>query len=91
MFKILSFRSDGAFWPMAERSELERSHGANTLRGKLLAFGQRLRSDRAARQAMHELASLDDRTLRDIGITREQIWHAVRYGRDGALDIARWS
>ena len=44
---------------------------------------------------MFELETLDDRTLRDIGISRDQIWHAVRHGRGAtssdAFDIARWS
>ena len=33
------------------------------------------------RHATESLNGLDDRALRDIGITREEIRHAVRYGR----------
>ena len=96
MFKILTFRSDGAFWPLAERSDFEAGQqGAGTLLGKAMAAARRFRTEHAARRAMHELESLDDRTLRDIGVSRDQIWHAVRYGRgatSGAtFDIARWS
>jgi uncharacterized protein YjiS (DUF1127 family) len=93
MFNILTFRSYGAFWPLAERSE--DTSGQGTLRGKFAGLIQRLWSEHAARQAVYELEALDDRTLKDIGITRSEIWHAVRYGREAArgemLDIARWS
>lgn len=96
MFKILTFRSDGAFWPLAERPDVEAgTHRSDTLLGKLIALGRRVKADSAARQAMHELASLDDRTLHDIGVSRDEIWHAVRYGRGAtssdAFHIARWS
>ncbi len=96
MFKMLTFRSDGAFWPMSERSDFDAAtQGPSTLLGKTLALARRFRAEAAARHAMHELESLDDRTLKDIGIARDEIWHAVRYGRgaasDGAFDLARWS
>jgi uncharacterized protein YjiS (DUF1127 family) len=95
MFNILTFKSYGAFWPLAERSQAEDSAGQSTLRGKFTALVERLWSEHTARQAMYELEALDDRTLKDIGITRGEIWHVVRYGRDAAqgeiLDIARWS
>ena len=96
MFKMLSFRSDGAFWPLSERSEFGAAGGASGgLLGKAMVLMQRMWSDHAARQAMYELECLDDRTLKDIGIARDEIWHAVRYGRGavsgGALDLGRWS
>ena len=96
MFKILTFRSEAAFWPLAERTGAEAGTGASgTLLGKAMAMARRFRADHAARRAMHELESLDDRTLRDIGVSRDQIWHAVRHGRGAtsrdAFDIARWS
>ena len=96
MFKMMSFKSDGAFWPMSERSDFEARRGTpGTLLGKATALLQRMWSDHSARQAMYELECLDDRTLKDIGIARDEIWHAVRYGRGavsgGALDLARWS
>ncbi len=45
-----------------------------------------------------QLAEMDDRMLRDIGIERGQIWHATRHGREALLrsselqaDFTRWS
>jgi uncharacterized protein YjiS (DUF1127 family) len=38
--------------------------------------------EREVRRLMEELASLDDRTLRDIGLTRGDLGRAVRFGRD---------
>ena len=96
MFKLMSFKSDAAFWPFSERSDFETGRGApGTLLGKATALVQRMWSDHAARQAMYELECLDDRTLKDIGIARDEIWHGgtmagVR-SSDGALDLARWS
>ena len=34
-----------------------------------------------ARRAMHELASMGEDMLRDIGLTRDDVEHVVRYGR----------
>jgi uncharacterized protein YjiS (DUF1127 family) len=34
------------------------------------------------RRAVVDLQSMPDRMLRDIGLTREEIGHAVRFGRD---------
>jgi uncharacterized protein YjiS (DUF1127 family) len=42
----------------------------------------------AARRAMRSLASLDDRLLRDTGLDRGQIDHAVRRGRQAAKEAA---
>lgn len=36
---------------------------------------------RRYRSAVHQLADLDDRTLRDIGLTRGQIRKAAAFGR----------
>jgi len=91
MFKILSFRNDEAFWPLAEQPELSGRPASGGVLARLVALARRVRSDRAARLAMAELESLDERTLRDIGISRDQIWHAVRYGRGVTLDTTRWS
>jgi uncharacterized protein YjiS (DUF1127 family) len=95
MFKILTFRSDGAFWPLAERSGFSPTQASAGLLGKMTALVRRWQTERAARLAAEQLESFDDRTLHDIGISRDQIWHAVRYGRDAArgeaFDIARWS
>jgi uncharacterized protein YjiS (DUF1127 family) len=98
MFKLLTFRSEGAFWPLADPADS--SHASRFI--ALLAAARRataaIRSAMAARRAMQALAGLDDRMLRDIGIERSQIKWACRHGRDAALhssdlraDIARWS
>ena len=50
-------------------------------RSGILARFLDLIEDYRARQAAHELAKLDDRLLRDIGIDRGQIEHVVRFGR----------
>ncbi len=42
---------------------------------------QGLAAWRRHRAAVHQLADLDDRALRDIGLTRGQIRKAVLYGR----------
>jgi uncharacterized protein YjiS (DUF1127 family) len=95
MFKNLTFRSDGAFWPLAEPSGFQSTQASGGLLGMVTALVRRLQAERAARLATAQLESFDDRTLRDIGISRDQIWHAVRHGRDAArgeaFDIARWS
>ena len=100
MFKLISFRSDGAFWPFTERSHLDaRPH---SLIGGMLAAPRRavaaIGKEWAARRAMHALSSLDERMLRDIGIERGQIWHATRHGREALVrssdlraDFTRWS
>jgi uncharacterized protein YjiS (DUF1127 family) len=95
MFKTVTFRSDGAFWPLLERAEAGQAQASSGLVTKLMGLLHHVRSERAARRAMLELASLDDRTLKDIGIARDEIWHVVRYGREAlrseGFDIARWS
>jgi uncharacterized protein YjiS (DUF1127 family) len=102
MFKLISFRSYGAFWPFAERSDFDSQSRPHSLVGSVLTAPWRaaalLGKEIAARRAMHLLASLDDRTLRDIGIERGQIHYAARQGRhssrwaqDVRADIARWS
>jgi uncharacterized protein YjiS (DUF1127 family) len=40
----------------------------------------RIRNERRIRRAVDELKALDDRTLADIGVTRGDVEHAVRYG-----------
>jgi uncharacterized protein YjiS (DUF1127 family) len=77
---------------------LVRSH---SLSGSLVAAARwlaaRLAKELAVRRAMRSLASLDDRMLRDIGLERGQIDHAVRMGRqsakrldDARSDLMRW-
>jgi uncharacterized protein YjiS (DUF1127 family) len=48
--------------------------GVASIAGGVLAL---LRHWRERRQATHELLSLDDRLLKDIGLTRGDIWAAV--------------
>jgi uncharacterized protein YjiS (DUF1127 family) len=100
MFKLISFRSDGAFWPFAERSDIDGVAPPRSVLGGMLAAPWRaaaaLAKELAARRAMHLLTSLDDRMLRDIGLERGQIGYAARRGRiermhDVRADIARWS
>jgi uncharacterized protein YjiS (DUF1127 family) len=102
MFKLISFRSDGAFWPFAERSDFDSAARPRSLIGTMLAAPRHavtaLARELAARRAMHTLANLDERMLRDIGLDRDQIPHATRQGRraqmrmhDIRADIVRWS
>jgi len=41
-----------------------------------------LKSRRQIRRAVNELLALDDRMLADIGVSRGEIFNAVRHGRD---------
>ena len=102
MFKLISFRGEGAFWPFADRSDLDAVAQPRSLIGGLLAAPRRAASafvrGLATRRAVHALASLDERMLRDIGIERGEIGYAARQGRysprraqDARLDISRWS
>jgi uncharacterized protein YjiS (DUF1127 family) len=44
---------------------------------------------RQVRQAIRELESFDDHRLRDLGLTRQHIAHAVRFGRDPDIEASR--
>ena len=101
MLELITFRSDWAFWPLADQSEAPRHlAGAHASCGRAdgaVAARQEIRAELAARHAMQTLASLDDRMLRDIGIERGQIWHASRHGREAMAasadlraDFTRW-
>jgi uncharacterized protein YjiS (DUF1127 family) len=102
MFKLITFRSDGAFWPLAQRSDFPgAARSYSPLAAALAATGRfvaGIMRGLAARRAMQTLASLDERMLRDIGIERDQISHATRHGREALTrasdlqaDFARWS
>jgi uncharacterized protein YjiS (DUF1127 family) len=102
MFKLIAFRSDGAFWPLAQRSDLPGATQPRPATGGVLAAPWRLAkailTELAARRAAQSLDSLDDRMLRDIGIDRGQIGYAARYGRealmrsrDAQAHVVRWS
>jgi uncharacterized protein YjiS (DUF1127 family) len=41
------------------------------------------------RQAIRELESFDDHRLRDLGLTRQHIERAVRFGRDRDIEASR--
>ena len=100
MFRLITFRNDWAFWPLAERSDFS---GATPSHFAVLLSAPRrlvtkIASELAARRAMQTLASLDDRMLRDIGIERGQIPHASRHGREAlarasklGADFTRWA
>jgi uncharacterized protein YjiS (DUF1127 family) len=95
MSKILTFKDDGAFWPLAERPASS-GHPFAGLAGAARRALAALAHEIATRRAMRTLASFDDRMLQDIGIDRGQIPLAARYGR-GAIEtsgditlLARW-
>lgn len=93
MFRILTFKSDGAFWPGTDRAALAASRPRGLFARAMAAISAEL----AARRATRLLASMDTRMLRDIGIDRDQIWYAARHGRDALrrsidqrADCTRW-
>ena len=95
MFRILSFKSDRAFWPLAEPPAGEAVGRSGGWLGRVVAG---VVAEWKARRAMRALSSMDDRMLRDIGINRDQIWYVARHGReamrrsmDQRPDYARWS
>jgi len=103
MLKLISLRG-AALSPLAG-SQVRHVHAAprpHSLSLSLMAgarwLAAELAKELAARRAMHALASLDDRMLRDIGLERGQIDHAVRQGRqaakrvdDARSDLMRWA
>jgi len=102
MFKLISLRGDAALSPLAGRSQVHAALRPHSLLRRLMAgarwLAAQLAKELAARRAMHALASLDDRMLRDIGLERGQIDHAVREGRqaakrvdDARSDLIRWA
>jgi uncharacterized protein YjiS (DUF1127 family) len=88
MLRSFAPRSLGDAWPDAEPTPATgRARGISALlrwvaSGILDALAAVAERNRAAR-AERTLAELDERMLRDIGITRTDIGRVVRYGRSG--------
>lgn len=82
MLKTFTPRTTDDFWPYAEQPQagtrttlLQRlAAGMRALAGLVLERHRRIKAHR-------DLASLDDRMLKDIGIERAEIGRVVRYGR----------
>ena len=97
MFKLATFRSDAAFWPLPESGKPSGTGRPRSLLWTLLTapvrLGAAILAEIKARQAMQTLADLDERMLRDIGVEHDQIAHACRHGRDALLrpDLTRWA
>ena len=70
------FYASHEFRPHSDRHRHWAGRIWNSFRGAVRAWRRR----KALRRAAFELNQLDDRTLRDIGIDRTQIAHAVRRG-----------
>jgi uncharacterized protein YjiS (DUF1127 family) len=95
MFRILTFKSDRAFWPSAEPPAGEAVGRSAGWLGRACAA---VVAEWKARRAIRTLGSMDERMLRDIGINRDQIWYVARHGReamwrsmDQRPDHTRWS
>jgi uncharacterized protein YjiS (DUF1127 family) len=82
MFKTLAPRSTDDLWPFAEQPQAGAPASLmQRLAGSLSAMAQFVVERRRYLKARHDLASLDERMLRDIGVTRSEIGRVVRYGR----------
>ena len=95
MFRILTFKSDRAFWPSAEPPAGEAVGRSGSRLGRMIAS---VVTEWKVRRAMRVLGSMDERMLRDIGINRDQIWYVARHGREAVRrsmdqrpDYTRWS
>jgi uncharacterized protein YjiS (DUF1127 family) len=102
MSKLINSKGAAALSPLAGWSRVRGSLQLHALPSSLMVGARwlvaALSQELAARRAMHSLASLDDRMLRDIGLERGQIDHAVRQGRqaakrldDARSDLIRWA
>ena len=58
------------------------------LRTAFAAWVRSVREHRAKRRALAELLSLDDRSLRDMGLNRAGVYFAVDHGREDAPPAA---
>jgi uncharacterized protein YjiS (DUF1127 family) len=88
MFRILTFKSDRAFWPSAEPSESDAAGQSRGLLGRTIA---KIVGELRAWRATQSLSSLDERMLRDIGINRDQIWYVTRHGREMRQPTHQWT
>ena len=66
---------------LVDRSQLERLHAGALLVTMIQRSIEWLKERRRMRRATDELTALDDRMLADIGLSRGEIFHAVRHGR----------
>jgi uncharacterized protein YjiS (DUF1127 family) len=82
MLKTFSPQSPDDFWPFARQPEAGTSATLiERLAAGLRALAWLLIERYRLMQARNDLAALDDRMLKDIGIERSQIGRVVRYGR----------
>jgi uncharacterized protein YjiS (DUF1127 family) len=88
MFRILTFKSDRAFWPSAEPPASDTAGQSRGLLGRTFA---KIMSELRAWRATQSLSSLDERMLRDIGINRDQIWYVTRHGRETRQPVDQWT
>jgi uncharacterized protein YjiS (DUF1127 family) len=88
MFRILTFKSDRAFWPSAEPSASDAAGQSRGLLGRTIA---KIMGELRAWRATQSLSSLDERMLRDIGINRDQIWYVTRHGRGMRQPTDQWT
>jgi uncharacterized protein YjiS (DUF1127 family) len=97
MFRLATFRSDAASWPLPDSGEPHHTARPSSLLWTVLTAPARLGlavlAEMKARRAMETLADLDERMLRDIGVERDQIALACRHGRDALPrpDLTRWA
>jgi uncharacterized protein YjiS (DUF1127 family) len=88
MFRILTFKSDRAFWPLAGPSASDAASQSRGLVGRTIA---KIVGELRAWRATQSLSSLDERMLRDIGINRDQIWYVTRHGRETRQPVDQWT
>jgi uncharacterized protein YjiS (DUF1127 family) len=66
---------------------LNAGHRAWQLVQPVLRLFVRALAEYRTRRAVREMQQLDDRMLRDIGVTRESVDYAVRYGREREVSL----